>query len=259
MHALTATLTPAPFLAYLRLEVRRTLRNRRYVVFTIAFPVILYLLYTAVIPNPDNGLSVDGLRWPAYFLVSMAAYGALGAALGQAVPVATERRTGWARQLRVTPLPGFAYVAVKVLASMLVTLPALVLVAAAAVAVNHVQLGAGEAVAMVVVLVLASLPFATLGLLLGQLLDVESAQGGMVLTFFGLAILGGLFVPLPALPDTIATIGNVLPSSHFAALGRAALAGRVSDPVDVLTLVGWAVAFGAIAAWRYRRDAVAGR
>lgn len=256
---MTATRTPAPFLAYLRLEVRRTLRNRRYLVFTIAFPVILYLLYTAVIPNTDNGLSADGLRWPAYFLVSMAAYGALGAALGQAVPVATERRTGWARQLRVTPLPGYAYVAVKVLASMLVTLPALVLVAVAAVAVNHVQLGAGEAVAMVVVLVLASLPFATLGLLLGQLLDVESAQGGMVLTFFGLAILGGLFAPLPALPDTIATIGNVLPSSHYAALGRAALAGRAPDPVDVLALVGWAVAFGAIAAWRYRRIAVAGR
>jgi len=162
----------APFAAYLRLELRRTLRNRRYVVFTIAFPVILYLLYTAVVPANDGGQTLDGLRWPAYFLVSMAAYGALGAAMGQAVPIATERRTGWARQLRVTPLPGGAYVAVKVLASMLVTLPALVLVAVAALAVNHVDLGLGPTVAMVAVLVVASLPFAALGLLLGQLLDV---------------------------------------------------------------------------------------
>ena len=256
---MTANARLAPFLAYLRLEIRRTLRNRRYLVFTIAFPVILYLLYTAVLPNADNGLTADGLGWPAYFLVSMAAYGALGAALGQAVPVATERRTGWVRQLRVTPLPGSAYVAVKVVASMLVTLPALVLVALAAVAVNHVALGAGQAVAMVVVLVLASLPFATLGLLLGQVLDVESAQGGMVLTFFGLAILGGLFIPLQALPDTIARIGNVLPSSHYAALGRAALAGRVPDPVDVLALVGWAAAFGVLATWQHRRRGQAGR
>ncbi len=248
-----------PVGAYLRLEVRRTLRNRRYLVFTIAFPVILYLLYTAVIPNPDSALTADGLRWPAYFLVSMAAYGALGAALGQAVPVATERRTGWARQLRVTPLPSSAYVIVKVLSSMLVTVPALVLVALAAVAVNHVELGAGNAVAMVVVLVLASLPFATLGLLLGQLLDVESAQGGMVLTFFGLAILGGLFVPLPVLPDAIARIANVLPSSHYAALGRAALAGRVPDPVDVVALLGWAAAFGILATWQHRRRGQGGR
>ena len=46
----------APFLAYLRLEVRRSLRNRRYLVFTIVFPVMLYVLYTAVIlPATANG------------------------------------------------------------------------------------------------------------------------------------------------------------------------------------------------------------
>ena len=38
------------------------------------------------------------------------------------------------------------------------------------------------------------------GLLLGYLLDAESAQGGMVLCFFSLAILGGLFAPLEAFP-----------------------------------------------------------
>ena len=40
-----------PFLAYLRLEVRRSLRNRRYLVFTVVFPVMLYVLYTAVLPD----------------------------------------------------------------------------------------------------------------------------------------------------------------------------------------------------------------
>ena len=43
-HAMTAIPALDPVSAYLRLEVRRTLRNRRYLVFTIAFPVILYLL-----------------------------------------------------------------------------------------------------------------------------------------------------------------------------------------------------------------------
>ena len=37
----TAAVLPAlpPFLAYLRLEIRRSLRNRRYLVFTVVFPV----------------------------------------------------------------------------------------------------------------------------------------------------------------------------------------------------------------------------
>ena len=108
----------APFLAYLRLEVRRSLRNRRYLIFTVVFPVMLYVLYTAILPATANG-PIDGLPWPVYFLVSMAAYGAIGASMSQAAPVATERRAGWARQLRVTPLPGIAYVAAKVVSAML--------------------------------------------------------------------------------------------------------------------------------------------
>ena len=141
-----ASLAPAgatALLAYLRLEVRRSLRNRRYLVFTIAFPVALYVLYTAVIPAAP-GASIDGLAWPVFFLASMAAYGAIGAAMSQAAPIAMERRGGWARQLRVTPLPGPAYVPTKVAAAVAVTVPALVLVAGAGLLVNHVDLPAAR-------------------------------------------------------------------------------------------------------------------
>ena len=234
------------------------LRNRRYLVFTIGFPLILYVLYTAVLPQGGNG-TLDGLAWPSYFLVSMASYGAIGAAMSQAAPIAMERRQGWTRQLRVTPLPGPAYVGAKVASAVLLTVPALVLVAAAGRIVNHVDLGALDTVELVAALAIGAVPFAALGLLIGYLLDVESAQGGMVLTFFSLAILGGLFAPLNAFPSALATIGNVLPSSHLAHLGRTVLAGRVPDPVDVLVLGAWALGIGALAAWRYLADERAGR
>ena len=200
----------APFLAYLRLEVRRSLRNRRYLVFTVVFPVMLYVLYTAILPATANG-PVGGLPWDVYFLVSMAAYGAIGAAMSQAAPIATERRAGWARQLRVTPLPGIAYVAAKVASAILITVPALALVGAAGQLVNHVDLGIGTWAGVIVVLALGSIPFAALGLVIGYVLDAESAQGGMVLSYFTLAILGGLFAPLEAFPPGIATIGSHAP------------------------------------------------
>ena len=250
----------APFLAYLRLEVRRSLRNRRYLVFTIVFPVLLYVLYTAVVPTgSDPNATLDGLTWPVYFLVSMAAYGAIGAAMSQAVPVATERRQGWARQLRVTPLPSLAYVATKVVSAVLLTIPALALVGLAGQVINHVDIGVSTWVATIVALALTSVPFAALGLLIGYTLDVESAQGGMVLSYFTLAILGGLFTPLPMLPDGIATIGRVLPSSHYANVGRSVVAGKLPDPVDVLVLAAWGIVLGALAAWRYVADERSGR
>jgi ABC-2 type transport system permease protein len=258
-RAMTAVLPAGgPFLAYLRLEVRRMLRNRRYLVFTIAFPVLLYVLYTAVLP--DRGDSpIDGLAWPVYFLVSMAAYGAIGAAMSQAAPIAIERRGGWARQLRVTPLSGRSYVAAKVVSAVVLTVPALVLVAAAGAVVNHVALGLPTTGLIVGALALGSIPFAALGLLIGYLLDADSAQGGMVLGYFTLAILGGLFAPLDVFPEPLATIGRVVPSSHLADLGRAVAAGRVPDPADVLVLGAWAIALGGLAAWRYLRDERAGR
>lgn len=248
-----------PFVAYLRMEVRRTLRNRRYLVFTIGLPVLIYLLYTAVLPQAGGAGTLDGLAWPAYFLVSMAAYGAIGAAMSQAAPIAAERRGGWARQLRVTPLPGPAYVAAKVVSAVVLTVPALVLVSVAGVAVNHVDLPAASWVALVATLAIAAVPFAALGLLLGYLLDVESAQGGMVLVFFSLAILGGLFAPLDAFPLGLATIGRVLPSSHLASLGRAAVSGRAPDVVDVLVLAAWTVVLAAAAAARFVTDERSGR
>ncbi|MFN8619421.1 MAG: ABC transporter permease [Chloroflexota bacterium] len=253
--ATRATPSLSPTLAFLRLELRRVIRNRRYLVMTVVLPVTLYVLYTSVLRDTSGGGLLDGLTWPAYFLVSMAVYGSIGAAMSQTVPIATERRTGWVRQLRVTPLPAGAYVVGKVAAALLATIPALALMAAVGIAVNHVGLGASGIVTLVVTLAIGSLPFATLGALLGYLLDVESAQGGMVLTFFALAVLGGLFVPLDAFPDALAAVGRVLPSGHLAAVGRATLAGRMPDVGDVAVLVAWTLVLGALAAWRYRTDA----
>ena len=189
----------------------------------------------------------------------MACYGAIGAAMGQAAPIAIERRGGWVRQLRVTPLPGSAYVLAKVASSVILTVPALAMVVAAASLVDHVQLGAGPMLATIAAIALGSVPFAALGLLVGYVLDADSAQGGMVLAYFSLAILGGLFAPLESFPAPLATIGHVLPSSHLASLGRSVAAGRIPDVVDVAVLAAWAVALGSLAAWRYVRDERAGR
>ncbi len=249
----------SPFLAYLRLEIRRMLRNRRYLIFTVVFPVMLYVLYTAVIPAAPDGQTVGGLAWPVYFLVSMASYGAMGAAMSQAAPIAIERRQGWARQLRVTPLPGPAYVAAKVVSAVVVTVPALFLVTLAGVLINHVSFGGGTMLLTIAVLAVGAVPFAALGLLIGYLLDADSAQGGMVLCYFTLAILGGLFAPLDAFPDALATIGHVLPSSHLASLGRSVAAGRVPDPTDIAVLAAWTAVIGALAAWRYVADERSGR
>jgi len=129
-----------------------------------------------------------------------------------------------------------------------------VLVLAAGALVNGVSLTPLEWVAAFAGLALGSLPFAALGILIGYVFDADSAQGGMMVTYFGLAILGGLWAPVASFPSVLVTIAHVLPSYHFADLGWRALAGRAPDPVDVAVLLAWAAAFGALVIWRYRAE-----
>jgi ABC-2 type transport system permease protein len=235
--------------AYLTFEVRRSVRNRRYLVFAIAFPVVFYALWTGILVGKN---APPDPRWNAFFMVSMAAYGMIGASLSNAVPIAQERASGWTRQLRITPLPAAAWVATKLLVAYLVSLPAMLFVAVAAIAINHVTLEPGTWLTIAVSLAVGVLPFAGLGLLIGFVFEPGAAQGAMTITYLSLAILGGLWTPVSQFPDTLATIARIMPTYHFANLGWSAVFGAGTDLVDVLALVAWAVAIFGLVAWRYR-------
>ena len=240
--------------AFVTLEVRRAFRNRRYLLFAIGFPSVFYLLYTGVLSgaSADPSAIVGGMPWRTYFMVSMATYAAIVAAVGGAIVIADERTSGWTRQLRVTPLPAAAYVVGKLIVSYVVTIPAITAVLVAGALANHVELSAVSWAQLLVSLVIGSLPFAAIGLLIGYVFDAGTAQGAMMVTLFSLAILGGLWAPITSFPDTLATIGRMLPSFRLAELGRDAAAGTLPDLATIAILVAYAVVIRALVAWRYR-------
>jgi len=233
---------------FLRLELPRTLRNRRFIVLAVAFPVAFYLLFTRVL----TGGAVLNADERAFFMVSMAAYGAIGASLSVAVRVSMERANGWTRMLRVTPLPALGYVVTKLATGYLTAVPSILLVMAGGFLVNGVTLSVSTWLAVFVLLTLGVLPFAALGVAIGYAFDESTAQMVFTISFVGLAILGGLWTPISQFPDSLATIGRMLPSYHFANLGWSAVAGRAPDPSDVVALVVYGAVFIGIVALRYR-------
>ncbi|MGH9127899.1 MAG: hypothetical protein ACRDY2_02785 [Acidimicrobiales bacterium] len=103
-----------------RLEVRRLLRNRRTLIFTMIAPVIFFLIFGL---NSSYATQRSGLgNVSATVLISMALYGAVLATTSGGAMVSIERALGWSRQLRVTPLLPSAYIAVKVLSSLVLGL-----------------------------------------------------------------------------------------------------------------------------------------
>jgi len=88
---------------YARLELLRTFRNRRFFVFSLGFPVVLYLLIAA--PNGSEGdLAGTGIPARLYFMVSLTVFGTMNGVVAAGARIAFERTLGWTRQLRITPL-----------------------------------------------------------------------------------------------------------------------------------------------------------
>ncbi|MDI2023653.1 hypothetical protein [Paenarthrobacter nicotinovorans] len=89
---------------FLWIEIKRMLRNRRTIVFTVLMPAIFFFIFG--LSNKDQQLP-NGHSYGQYILISLTVYAAMTAATGAGSQVAVERAQGWSRQPRLpAPLPG---------------------------------------------------------------------------------------------------------------------------------------------------------
>jgi ABC-2 type transport system permease protein len=238
-------------LTYTALSARSTFRNSRFVVFTLALPLMLYLVFNGLYGNQDSG---SGISVAAYLMVSMAAYGGLGAAINAGARVAIERQTGWNRQLRLSALSPQAYMLSKATVSLLVALPAIVLVFVAGRVIGHVQMPLHTWLEAGLGVWLALIPFAVIGLAIGFIATVESVQPLTMIVYMTMSILGGLWFPVDQLSPFLQHVAKALPSYWVGEVGRDILGG-VSLPLNgIAILLAWTVGLAALGAAAYRRS-----
>ncbi|MFF7308795.1 ABC transporter permease [Streptomyces sp. NPDC008137] len=238
----------------IKLELTRALRNRKFLFFSVIYPSVLFLIIAG---NSDSTTKLPGtgLTLPTYMMVSMASFGALTAVLmGNSERIAKEREGGWVRQLRLTTLPGRGYVLAKTASAAVVSLPSIVIVFAVAAAVKHVRLDAWQWLALTGAIWAGSLVFAALGVALGYLASGDAVRPITMITYFGLSMLGGLWMPTTTFPAWLQDIAKWLPTHAYAALGQAIEQSRAPHVQDLAVLVVSFVLFAGGAAWLYRKD-----
>jgi ABC-2 type transport system permease protein len=181
-------------LVYTRYELLRTLRNRRFFLLSLGFPLILY--FVIVSPNRHvRDFDGSGVSFPLYYMVGLASFGTMSAMLSSGARIAAERAVGWNRQLRITPLRPRAYFRVKVLTGYMMALISLLALYAAGTSLG-VSLTADEWLKMTGLILVGLVPFAALGIVLGHMLTPDSigpAMGGGISL---LALLGGTWFPI---------------------------------------------------------------
>jgi ABC-2 type transport system permease protein len=235
-------------LKFLALEIRRVLRSPRFLIFTVGFPVLLFLLYVGIFGKEPGTKAV--------LMVSMTVFGAMASALFTGNRVALERAAGWQRQLRLTPLSGAGYLTAKAATGMTLALAPAVLVPLVAVVGEGVSLDAAGWVRATLGVWLAAIPFALIGLLIGQIGTADSTQPITQLVMLPMALLGGIFIPIDSMPHWLLTIAHLLPSYWMGQVGRGAVTADLSTSLgqDALALGAWTLVLGVAVVRRYRKD-----
>lgn len=239
---------------YTRFEALRTIRNRQSFGFSLVFPAIMYLLLAAPNRNEHNFAGVRGLFAPQYYMISILAFGAMVAVLSGGARIAAERTIGWNRQLQLTPLQTSTYLATKVIVGYLMAIIAMAVLYIAGIAVG-VRMPAATWVVTTLLVLLALIPFAGLGIAGGHLLNADAAGpalGGLVSL---LAFLGGSWFPIGG--GWFGALCKLLPSYWLVQAGRIGLGNGSLNPWGLegwLVVAFWSVAMAVFAAWAYRRD-----
>ncbi|MGY2067450.1 ABC transporter permease [Blastococcus sp. SYSU DS0619] len=232
-------------------QLRRVARNKQFVFFTVLLPALFTVFLTRIIGGQMAG-AAERQDVAASIMVSMMAYGAIGAALGATIRISFDRASGWLRQLRVTPVPQTEVLTVDVAVGVLLTLPSLLVVALVGRFVSGVQLDPGTWLVLVAVLWAGSAAFVALGILVGLALDEKAAGGAIGILGVVLAALGGLWWPVEMLPGAMRGVAYTLPSYWYAELGRGVLTGGAPFAA-VLALAAYTAGFGALAVLVARR------
>jgi ABC-2 type transport system permease protein len=239
------------WVSYTRFELLRTFRNRRFFVFSLGFPLILYFLIAG--PNRhDTNFGGSGLPAPLYYMVGLASFGTMSAMLSTGARIAGERQVGWNRQLRLTPLSPRAYLRAKVLtayAMALVTLSLLYISGATL----GVSLPAHDWVQMTLLILVGLVPFAALGILIGHLVTVDSIGPVMGGTVSLLALVSGTWFPISD-SGFLHDVAQNLPSYWLVQASHVALGGDAWPARGWIVMAAWTVLLAALARRAYRRD-----
>ena len=234
---------------YLRYELLRTFRNRRFMIFSLAFPTILLLL----IGSSNRHASLDGISFPLYFMTGMASWGAMVAMISSGARISSERQVGWTRQLRITPLSTSGYFIAKIVCGYALSLLSLAVIYLAGTSLG-VHLEAQQWATMTLLILIGLIPFAVIGIMFGHLLKPDTigpAVGGLTALF---AVLGGAWGPISK-SATFTDIVKGIPSYWLVQAGKSSLSPSGWWPPEAWFVIAvWSVAAGGLAVFVYRRD-----
>ncbi|MBX6754302.1 ABC transporter permease [Thermorudis peleae] len=222
-------------LAQTQMELRLLLRQGESVLITMVVPLALLVFFGAL------GVKPPGYARPIDFLLpGMLALAVMSAGLvSLSIRTAYERAYGVLKRLGSTPLGRPRLLAAKVLSVIVVEVVEIALLLLVAAWLYHWR-PAGSALWAIVVLLIGTATFSSIGLLLAGTLRAETTLALANGLYLLLLLVGGVVWPVERLPRPLELVGLVLPSNALASALRASLGASGPSPIfGLVSLLLW--------------------
>jgi ABC-2 type transport system permease protein len=188
--------------------------------FTLAFPLMLLVLFTAIFGNEE--IPELGITTAQYFTPGLAVFAAVSATYTNlGIGTAIARDNGILKRVRGTPIPPWAYIAGRVGSSVYVAFIAVALMMGVGVVAYGIELIPRTLPAAVVTFFVGVACFAALGMLVAALAPNGDAAPAITNgTLLPVAFISDIFFPIEDPPTWMEVAGNIFPLKHFAVAFR---------------------------------------
>jgi ABC-2 type transport system permease protein len=240
-------------------DLRAFLRSRQSQFFTLALPVLFLVIFASVFGGRGHTIQVAGgqISASAYYVPGIIAFGVIAACFGNLVAsVTAQRERGLLKRRRATPVPAVAIIAGRVATAVVIA----VVMAAVLLGVGWAAYGARipgrNGLALAVTVVTGAASFCCLGYATTSLIREEDAALPTTMALMlPLYFISGVFVPVPAMPQWLADVGEIFPVRHLANALLAAYnphtTGLGFAVFDLLIVAAWGAAALLIALRRF--------
>ena len=237
-----AAATPAMLRSQIAMELRLLSRNGEQMLLTLVIPLMLLVLGTRSNDVVDLGagrpidIITPGILALAVLSTSFTSL---------AIATGFERRYGVIKRLGASPLPRWGLMLGKVGAIAVVEIAQLTLLSIVGLLLGWQPHGGLTAFAQMILLaVLGTAAFGSLGLLIAGTLRAEATLAVANLVYVLLLVGGGLLVPLSRYPEAARHVLQLLPSGALGQGLRDTFAGHGPGAFAIVVLFVWAVTCG---------------
>lgn len=235
-------------------NLRTLFRTPQTLVFATIQPMIFVLLFRYAF---GGAIRVPGVNYVDYLMPGVFAQSVAFGAIGTAVGLSADLRSGILVRFRTLPMARSAVLGGRTLADLLRNLVVVAVMIGVGFAVGFRVSGAAGLLAALALVVAfayaASWAFTALGL---RVSDPEAAQAASVPVVFLLVFTSSAFVPLNSMPGWLQAVGAHQPVNALVTAERALISGAPAGG-DVLISLAWSagilIVFGLLAARTYAR------